>query len=260
MPFDQQRINSDHMNLPETPKRIGCSDHFVLVLTILLGLLGGCASKPELPPAPEAVSRADKDIFAEPDFPRLIRNVENQHGPVAGNRIRHWATLVERGKTLGTHERLVETNRFFNGAQFLTDQEIWQTDDYWATPAEFLIKDAGDCEEFAIAKYFTLRFMGLEDSQMRITYVKALSLDQPHMVLAYYTTPTGEPVILDNINPRILPSGQRQDLIPVYSFNGKTLWLARSRNEQVPSGDPQQLGLWQQLIERMQRQLPSAPP
>ena len=226
----------------------------LLAMTGLVTLLSSCASKPDRPhTAVMDTSSPTKDIFTEPDFARLIQSVENAHGPLAGNRIRHWAMLVKRGKTLDTDERLAETNQFFNGARFLTDREVWQTDDYWATPAEFLIKDAGDCEEFAIAKYFTLRFMGLEDEKMRLTYVKALTLDQPHMVLSYYPGEDPIPLVLDNLNPRILPANERDDLVPIYSFNSAALWLAKSGKDQnvTPnSAAIENLKPWQALLRR----------
>ncbi len=225
------------------------AQHLPAALLTFTLLLAGCAGgPPKAPPAP-----VPDDPYAQ-----LINQVEAQHGPIAAARVRYWFQLIEQGKTQDDHARLLLANNFFNDAKFVTDEEVWQQSDYWATPLEFLIKDAGDCEDFSIAKYVTLDRMGLDTEKMRITYVKALTLDQPHMVLAYYTTPAGEPLILDNINPQILPAGQRQDLIPVYSFNGNTLWLARSRNEQVPSGDAQQLGLWQKLMQRMQQEMPAA--
>lgn len=256
MQFGQQTELSKQKSLSERLKRIPCIGHFVPVFTALLILLSGCASKPELPPArePEPDTSVTKTLFTEPDFPQLIQSVENKHGPIAGNRIRHWATLVERGKSLKTYEQLVETNRFFNGAQFLTDQEVWQTDDYWATPIEFLIKDAGDCEEFAIAKYITLRYMGLEDQKMRITYVKALTLNQAHMVLGYYSEPSQIPLVLDNLNPRILPANERDDLVPVYSFNSADLWLAKSDKDQKTRSELQaveNLRPWQSLLQKL---------
>jgi len=64
-----------------------------------------------------------------------------------------------------------------------------------------------------------------------------------------------EPLILNNIEPRILPASQRTDLIPVYSFNGSDLWLARNRREQVRSGDAATLSHWQQLRERLAREM-----
>ncbi len=213
-----------------------------LILAALL--LAGCAGQPA--PRPEPVPTAPE---------RLIQRIERENGPQAAARVSHWFALIEQGKSAPDPERLRLANNFFNGARFTTDMEVWQKEDYWATPVEFLIEDAGDCEEFAIAKYFTLTRMGIADSALRVTYVKALTLDQPHMVVAWYQTPAADPLILDNIEPRILPASERPDLIPVYSFNGADLWLARNRREQVRSGDAATLSHWQQLRERLARQL-----
>lgn len=231
------------------------SCQLAILLSCLL-LLGACATK-HAPAQPDTTEKTGRAI--QPDLRRLIAEVEKDHGPIAANRIRYWAKLIQENRHQLDLQKLQQTNQFFNSARFVTDQEVWLSDDYWATPVEFLIKDAGDCEDFAIAKYVTLDLMGIDIDKMRITYVKAQSLNQPHMVLSYYAHPSDMPLILDNITPLILPGDQREDLTPVYSFNGNTLWLARSRNVQVPSGDAQQLGLWQQLIERMQRELPPVP-
>ena len=228
-----------------------------LLIALITGLvlLSSCASRP--PPAPTPVDQQSRSQttppgeISEPDYQQLIADVKRQHGPVAAARVSYWADIIENGKHQQDLEKLQHTNRFFNDAQFLSDQEIWQQADYWATPVEFLIRDAGDCEDFSIAKYLTLDLMGVDIDKMRITYVKAESLDQPHMVLAYYASPTDTPLILDNINPLILPADQREDLTPVYSFNGRTLWLARSRNEQVASGDVQQIKLWRDLKKKI---------
>ena len=208
----------------------------------LLGalLLAGCARQPTPPPALPA---------------DLLERVAHDHGAQAAKRVEHWFEVIDQGKPASDAERLQLANRFVNRARFTTDREVWQREDYWATPVEFLIEDAGDCEEFAIAKYFTLTEMGIADAALRITYVKALSLDQPHMVLAWYGSPAAEPLILDNLDPRILPAGQRPDLIPVYSFNGADLWLARNRREQIRSGDAATLSHWQQLRSRLARQM-----
>lgn len=186
---------------------------------------------------------------------RLIQTIERQNGPQAAARVSRWFELIEQGKLAPDAERLRLANHFFNDARFTTDLEIWEQQDFWATPIEFLIKDAGDCEEFAIAKYFTLSRMGVTDDAMRITYVRAATLHQPHMVLAWYPAPDAEPLILDNIEPRILPVGERPDLTPVYSFNGTTLWLARTRKEQVVSGSATQLEQWQNLRRRLDEAL-----
>ena len=73
--------------------------------------------------------------------------------------------------------------------------------------------------------------MGLDTAKLRIHYVKATTLNQAHMVLAYYSTPNAEPPILDNLNKLIKPASQRPDLRPVYSFNADNLWLAKTRTK-----------------------------
>lgn len=215
-------------------------------LALGLLLLVGCATQPPAPPLPQA----------QPDAPaELAQRIGRAHGPAAEARVRRWLEIIAHGQSIDDLERLELANQFFNEARFTTDLEIWGREDYWATPVEFLIKDAGDCEEFAIAKYFTLAEMGVADTALRITYVKALMLDQPHMVLAWYASPAADPLILDNLDRRILPASERPDLLPVYSFNGTDLWLARNRREQVHSGDATSLSHWQQLRHRLARQL-----
>lgn len=115
---------------------------------------------------------------------------------------------------------------FFNDRLlFRDDRVIWNQGDYWASPIEALRKGAADCEDYAIAKYLTLRQLGVASEKLRITYVKALRLNQAHMVLTYYPTPTAIPLVLDNLTGKIQPATQRTDLLPVYSFNGEGLWL-----------------------------------
>ena len=215
-------------------------------------VLAGCAGQPASRPEPAIRPETAAPISASE---RLITAIAHEYGPEAAARVRYWFALIEQGKSVPDLERLRLTNNFFNGARFTTDQEVWQQDDYWATPVEFLVKDAGDCEDFAIAKYFTLNRMGIAEDAMRITYVRPATLRQPHMVLAWYPAPDAEPLILDNIEPRILPASERPDLTPVYSFNGTTLWLARTRREQIPSGDASSLGNWQELRKRFAAEL-----
>ena len=186
---------------------------------------------------------------------QLLTKIRHKYGAPAEARIRNWQNLIRDYQHEEELQKLAIVNDFFNGARFVNDQKQWNKRDYWATPLEFLIHDAGDCEDFSIAKYFTLREMGLDVSKLRITYVKALILNQAHMVLAYYPSPNAEPLILDNINKLIKPASERTDLKPVYSFNADDLWLARSRNEQLKAGKSSQINLWRDLTARMQREL-----
>jgi len=187
----------------------------------------------------------------------LIKKIAEQHGKVTAARVEKWRQLVDSSVDMTEQEKLKEANDFLNNARFTSDMEQWQQRDYWATPLEFLIEDAGDCEDFSIAKYFLLKAMGVDLSKLRISYVKALSLNQAHMVLSFYPSPGAIPLILDNLNKRILPADQRQDLKPVYSFNADDLWLAHSRNLSVKAGASSQLGPWAELNKRMEFELPA---
>jgi len=173
------------------------------------------------------------------------------HAQGAEARLQLWRDIIAKGQSLDEAEKLRQVNEFFNGARFLSDEELYGVADYWATPTEFIERDAGDCEDFSIAKYFTLKAMGMDTAKLRITYVKSLTLNQAHMVLAYYSTPDAQPLILDNLNRLIKPASERADLRPVYSFNTEALWLSRSRSEQIQTGHPGQLGYWREMVARM---------
>ncbi len=171
-------------------------------------------------------------------------------------RTREWQTLINNNKNESVEDQLFNTNRFFNQIEFKDDLAHWGRNDYWATPLEFLGTNAGDCEDFTIAKYVTLLELGIPNEKLRLMYVTATRpTRQAHMVLAYYETPNAVPLVLDNINKRILRASQRRDLIPIYSFNGEGLWLAKAqgRGRQMPGGNNNKL--WRDLIERMEEGL-----
>lgn len=181
-----------------------------------------------------------------------IAKISEQHGEYAGRRIMFWQDLINTGMHLSEAEKLERVNNFFNELKFVSDIDHWNKEDYWATPLQTLVTNGGDCEDFSIAKYFTLREMGVPDESMRLTYVKALELNQAHMVLTYYPTSESEPLILDNLVAEIKPSDERDDLLPVYSFNGDGLWLAKSRlGEAKHVGRADRLGPWRDLIARI---------
>lgn len=192
-------------------------------------------------------------LQAEWNFAEISRRAEALYGPLGDGRQRldDWQQLLGSHGEVDEQEKLRAVNRFFNRRlQFRDDLDLWQSVDYWATPVESLRRGAGDCEDFAIAKYFSLRELGVSSDKLRITYVKALRLNQAHMVLTYYATPNAMPLVLDNLIGGILPASQRSDLLPVYAFNGEGLWLPGSGgNKRV--GDSKRLSRWQDLLTKM---------
>lgn len=183
----------------------------------------------------------------------LLTKIEQKFGQAARLRVSQWQQLIQTQQTASDLQKLKRVNDFFNQTvRFETDGLLWQQTDYWATPIEFLSKGAGDCEDFAIAKYFTLKALGVAEDKMRITYVKAIQLKQAHMVLTYFGSPREVPLVLDNLQASILPATARKDLLPVYSFNGSGLWLAKLRGSgQLVSG-VDRLSMWVNLTQRMQ--------
>lgn len=186
---------------------------------------------------------------------KLLDIVERRFGEDAVERLQDWQSMAQKLKREhnvdNERDQLETVNNFFNQARFTNDDELWGSEDYWATPVELLAKNAGDCEDYAIAKFFTLVHAGVDEAKLQISYVKAIELNQAHMVLAYYATPDSEPLILDNINPEILPASARPDLEPVYSFNGLGLWLNRFERESAKRiGNADVMDQWTDMLRR----------
>jgi predicted transglutaminase-like cysteine proteinase len=181
----------------------------------------------------------------------LLNRVEQKYGGSARKRLIAWENLITTDTSGTEREKLEKVNNFFNQMQYVEDIVLWRQEDYWATPIEFLGHQAGDCEDFTIAKYFTLKAMGVGDEKLNLTYVEALTYGVHHMVLAYYPTPGDEPFILDNYVTDIYPASKRTDLMPIYSFNGSGLWLAKQRGKGKLAGSSSRLKRWQDVMQKM---------
>lgn len=190
----------------------------------------------------------------------LVERYTVRFGPDARARIGGWQEFV---KSLAAEPRqesaddlalLGPVNKFFNRLPFVTDMAHWRTDDYWASPAESVASDGGDCEDFSIAKYFALKELGVPIQRLRITYVKAVRINQAHMVLAYYAEPNAVPLILDNLEDGVRPATERGDLVPVYSFNDEDLVLMRPGHT-ANGGSSLQIRLWRGVLDRLQQEL-----
>ena len=181
----------------------------------------------------------------------LLSKAEQKYGKSARLRLVAWENLIITDNSQTELEKLEKVNQFFNQMEFVEDIDHWGNKDYWATPIEFLGTQGGDCEDFTIAKYFTLKAMGIEEEKLNLTYVKALTYNVHHMVLTYFSTPGSEPLVLDNIVTDIKPASQRRDLLPIYSFNGTGLWLAKQRGRGKLAGSSSRLQRWQDLVQRM---------
>ncbi|MFN0183252.1 MAG: transglutaminase-like cysteine peptidase [Aquabacterium sp.] len=169
-------------------------------------------------------------------------------------------SLAAAGRTW-VEVALAQVNTRFNAYAQVPDQALWGRREYWATPAETSARGAGDCEDLAIAKYFALLEHGTAEDRLRLV-VARLWLPhrraiEDHMVLAYYPAPGGDPLILDNVERRILPLSRRQDLVAVAGFNRMGWWsvgpgVEQFRGPVVPYAD------WHDMLARHRGQIPLA--
>ena len=216
----------------------------------LLFLIAGLANLVSIQP-----SCADK----LPTSNLLLTKIEQEYGGYARERVMIWEKLISSNRNVDNLRKLIVVNDFFNKMAFSNDIDLWGKEDYWATPLQMLTSNSGDCEDYSIAKYFTLRKMGIPAESMRLTYVKALKLNQAHMVLTYYPEPDAEPLILDNLVNEIQIASNRKDLLRVYSFNGTDLWLAKERGGDKHIGRSGKLSRWQGVIARINDEQISLP-
>jgi hypothetical protein len=93
--------------------------------------------------------------------------------------------------------------------------------------------------------------LGVNDQCLRLTYVKSLTLNKSHMVLNYQCESHDQSLVLDNIVTDIMPSSERTDLLPVYSFNASELWLAKQEGMGRQVGGSERISLWTDLLNRI---------
>lgn len=192
----------------------------------------------------------------------LLNHVSSRFGKNAPARLYNWQKTLRDAQALPPPETgnparndlplLRRVNDFFNRIPYETDQEHWGVVDYWATPVEMLASNGGDCEDYAIAKYLSLKELGIPVERMRIAYVRALRLGENHMVLAYYPTPDADPLILDNLNKEIRAASTRTDLEPVFSFNEDDLWLPNGGGTRRGGGTS--VRRWKELLDKLARE------
>ncbi len=190
-----------------------------------------------------AWAAADLGTITDTEIERLIESIgtNDTERRTIRRRLTAWKELLALPKNKGLEdpEKLKLVNDFMHETPFYCDPVLWCMEDFWAKPVEFLANDGGDCEDFSIAKYFTLRALGVADEKLRIVYAvyRRGAFTGAHMVLAYYPTPDAEPLILDNINHTVLPAASRPDLLPVFSFNTQGLWGAREQKGRGNAGE-----------------------
>ncbi|RME65976.1 MAG: hypothetical protein D6782_05235, partial [Alphaproteobacteria bacterium] len=133
-----------------------------------------------------------------------------------------WQALADGVRGLPPREQLARVNSHLNRARYILDPINWGVADYWASLREFLRKD-GDCEDYAIAKYMTLKTLGFAPAAMRVVVVHDTNLNAAHAVLMVELD--GVRYILDNQVDAVLPDRLVHHYRPIYSINETGWWL-----------------------------------
>ncbi|MGH1431357.1 MAG: transglutaminase-like cysteine peptidase [Neptuniibacter sp.] len=188
----------------------------------------------------------------------LLKKIHKHKDQETAERFQQWADLMARAPLLNDAEKLSAVNLFFNKMKWVEDKELWGVKDYWATPVESLLKNAGDCEDYSIAKYFTLLEMGILEKRLSISYVQFQNDPQTHMVLTYYPDAESDPLILDNMRSEILKSSERDDIRPVFHFNGIGVWRENRPSEIL--GSAEEVDEWRKMIVRLKAEQLSEQP
>ncbi len=182
-----------------------------------------------------------------------LTNIVKKYNPRAGKRLSLWNKMMIKASGLTSLEKLKAVNDYFNRIKYLSDKKHWGKNDYWATAFEFIGSGAGDCEDFATAKYFSLKLLGIEDKKLQLSYVKLKTRKKKyarnHMVLSYFATPDAEPILLDNVNLRLKLASQRPDITPVFSFNASSLLKSKHRGKSSKT-EQYNLANWQKLLNK----------
>jgi predicted transglutaminase-like cysteine proteinase len=144
---------------------------------------------------------------------------------------KEWLQFLHRLHRTSKWEQLVAVNNYMNARPYVADDKNWGIEDYWATPGEFLVR-SGDCEDFAVAKFLSLKQLGWTDDELRIAAVKDRKLGVGHAVLVAYFG--GKVWLLDNQLEHVTDLDTVRHYEPVYSINESHWWLHK-KNER-PQG------------------------
>lgn len=162
-------------------------------------------------------------------FDRFSREVNNGS---SNDVVQRWKNSLAPLNGLPLTQMANEVNNLMNKVRYIGDQKNWGKSDYWETPVEFLTY-GGDCEDFAIAKYASLRALGVPDRAMRIAIVKDLEKGIPHAILIVYTE--DGPMVLDNQIKRMTEASSIAHYKPIYSINRTAWWLHTDSKNSNPT-------------------------
>jgi len=185
----------------------------------------------------------------------LISRINAKYKMFVTKRFINLQKTLDKAKNKSDEEKLQAINKFYNNLEYMSDLSVYGKTDYWATPWQFLAQGRGDCEDYVISKYFALLYLEVDSKKLFFTYVKSSEFKAAHMVLTYFKTPRCEPLILDNNSHQILPASQREDLTPIYNFNGDSLYRANTKTKEGKVTNQKTHKKWDELKLNMRKKV-----
>lgn len=137
-------------------------------------------------------------------------------------KLKDWKRGLEALLGKPVMEQLDGVNRLVNAYPYIEDIVNWGIEDYWETPYEFQLK-SGDCEDYAISKYMSLRALGISGDKMRIEIVQDLNLGGViHAILIVFAD--DKVYVLDNQIKQVMLAVDIYHYKPIYSINESHWW------------------------------------
>jgi predicted transglutaminase-like cysteine proteinase len=126
--------------------------------------------------------------------------------------------VIDAILTVPRGERAALLNREINQRiRPVDDIKQYGVRDYWATPLTTFTSGLGDCEDYAIAKYFALRQIGVPAEDLRIGVLLDHADGQHHAVAAMRESNTW--LILDNRNDALYSDFETSSMTALYALD-----------------------------------------
>ncbi len=225
----------------------------------------GCAATPPVPARPDHTEKAatiapgsSKAVLVNPVVPHILgtdaHGVSPWQSHVAypdNNYEEKWLALMGRHQMLMTdptnrkivddwfsqfdslkHKSIEEKATAVEKAAnayitYASDNDFYQSEEYLASPLETIMNKKGDCEDYAILKYYALRYLGVPAENMYLVFVPQ-SGPEGHAILLVNTNGPGQTpdyLDLDNHRDTSLKRGKDLPYKAYYLINETGYWV-----------------------------------
>lgn len=164
-----------------------------------------------------------KRVTAKLDAERAVYARCDRSAKGCPENLRQWRTSLKSWSSLGQLAKLTAVNSYVNGRiRYTDDAALYGRADFWASPGQAL-GGRGDCEDYVIAKYESLRALGFPEDDLRIVVLKDLRRGIGHAVLSVRTA--SGLYVLDNLKARPFLHDSVDYYAPVFSINREGRWI-----------------------------------